>query len=481
MHPAESFKDEPSMIRKHSISFTLFALLIDIAGVIGGMLLTAWLRPVFNPLSFVAVIAERVQYPFFLYFLNPAIWAVAFLILNIYDGRRNLRVVDEFTSLTFGNLLAASMLAGILYLTARDVSRFLYISLAIFLYCYTLLWRLLRRILIPSSKQKSIQCRLLIVGHGQLGQEAEKRISQNGIENITVVGYVDDDPAKQGNPPDILGNLDQIKRIVEENDITDIIVALPRRAHQRLEQLMGSLRTVPVQIWMIPDYFQLTLLDARIEDFIGLPMLNMRASALDEYQLVIKRGLDLLLTIPIILIGLPAMGLIALAILIDDGRPIFFTQKRAGMNGKYFTMFKFRTMKAGAEKLQEQVNRIDDQGNLIHKQRNDPRVTRVGRFLRRFSLDELPQFFNVLIGNMSLVGPRPELPFLVEQYEPWQRKRFTVPQGLTGWWQIHGRSDKPMHLNTEADLYYIQNYTLWLDIQIILQTVWAILRGKGAY
>jgi lipopolysaccharide/colanic/teichoic acid biosynthesis glycosyltransferase len=128
-----------------------------------------------------------------------------------------------------------------------------------------------------------------------------------------------------------------------------------------------------------------------------------------------------------------------------------------------------------------QVAEIDGQGNLLHKQRADPRVTPLGRFLRRFSLDELPQLFNVLRGDMSLVGPRPELPELVEKYQPWQRERFAIPQGLTGWWQVSGRSDKPMHLHTEEDLYYINNYTLWLDIHILIRTFWIVLRGKGAY
>jgi len=138
-------------------------------------------------------------------------------------------------------------------------------------------------------------------------------------------------------------------------------------------------------------------------------------------------------------------------------------------------------MVANAEELNYLVERIDDHGNMIHKHSDDPRVTRVGRILRRLSLDELPQLFNVLRGDMSLVGPRPELPYLVEKYEPWQRKRFAVPQGLTGWWQINGRSDKPMHLNTEDDLYYVQNYSLLLDIQILFLTIWVVLRGKGAY
>jgi lipopolysaccharide/colanic/teichoic acid biosynthesis glycosyltransferase len=134
-----------------------------------------------------------------------------------------------------------------------------------------------------------------------------------------------------------------------------------------------------------------------------------------------------------------------------------------------------------AEAYQKEVSKRDQQGNLIHKQKDDPRVTRVGRVIRRTSLDELPQLINVLKGDMSLVGPRPELPWLVEKYEPWQRKRFAVPQGLTGWWQVNGRSEKPMHLNTEDDLYYIQHYSLLLDLQILWKTMFAVLKRQGAY
>jgi lipopolysaccharide/colanic/teichoic acid biosynthesis glycosyltransferase len=144
-------------------------------------------------------------------------------------------------------------------------------------------------------------------------------------------------------------------------------------------------------------------------------------------------------------------------------------------------MYKFRSMYEGSEARLKDVIHYDEDGNLIHKIPNDPRVTRVGRFLRRNSLDELPQFLNVLKGDMSLVGPRPELPILVEKYQPWQRARFAVPQGITGWWQVNGRSDKPMHLNTDDDLYYIQNYSLLLDLQIVFKTALVVLRGKGAY
>jgi len=189
----------------------------------------------------------------------------------------------------------------------------------------------------------------------------------------------------------------------------------------------------------------------------------------------------LIATVLLLVPALPIMALASVLIILDDGWPILFTQKRVGENGKLFQIYKFRTMVKDAEQLRKGVETLDDQGNLIHKWPDDPRVTRIGKILRRLSLDELPQFFNVLAGNMSLVGPRPELPDLVEKYEPWQRKRFAIPQGITGWWQIHGRSDKPMHLYTEEDLYYIQNYSIWLDILILIQTGWIVLRGKGAY
>jgi lipopolysaccharide/colanic/teichoic acid biosynthesis glycosyltransferase len=196
---------------------------------------------------------------------------------------------------------------------------------------------------------------------------------------------------------------------------------------------------------------------------------------------MIKRAFDISCGLFALIFALPLMALSAMLILLEDGMPIMFRQIRVGENGRFFEMLKFRTMVRDADQLQSQVEKRDAQGNLIHKTKDDPRITRVGRLLRRLSLDELPQLFNILGGSMSLVGPRPEMPYLVEKYQPWQRKRFAIPPGLTGWWQVSGRSDKPMHLHTEDDLYYIQNYSIWLDLQIIVRTIWVVLIGKGSY
>jgi lipopolysaccharide/colanic/teichoic acid biosynthesis glycosyltransferase len=160
---------------------------------------------------------------------------------------------------------------------------------------------------------------------------------------------------------------------------------------------------------------------------------------------------------------------------------VLFRQHRVGENGRLFLIYKFRTMVEGAERQFSQVVVEDENGTLLHKRPNDPRLTRVGRILRRLSLDELPQLYNVMRGEMSLVGPRPELPYFVERYDSWQLKRLAVPQGITGWWQVHGRSDKPMHLHTEDDIFYVQHYSMGLDILILFKTLWAVLRRKGAF
>ena len=202
---------------------------------------------------------------------------------------------------------------------------------------------------------------------------------------------------------------------------------------------------------------------------------------LSDYQRMTKRAFDLMLTLFLLPISIILGLFISLAIYFDDKTPVIIKQTRVGENGRLFIMYKFRTMVPEAESQRHLVEQYDENGKLIHKTKNDPRVTKVGKVLRKTSLDELPQLINVLKGDMSLVGPRPELPYLVDQYEPWQRKRFSVPQGITGWWQIHGRSDKPMHLHTEDDLYYVQHYSLLLDVYILFMTAIAVFKGEGAY
>jgi lipopolysaccharide/colanic/teichoic acid biosynthesis glycosyltransferase len=196
---------------------------------------------------------------------------------------------------------------------------------------------------------------------------------------------------------------------------------------------------------------------------------------------VAKRLVDLILGVAILILTLPIVALVAIVIRLDSEGPVIFRQQRVGENGRLFTMYKFRTMTADAAERQASVTAYTLSGELIHKRADDPRVTRIGRLLRRLSLDELPQLINVLRGEMSLVGPRPEMPWVVEQYDPWQYQRLAVPQGMTSWYVVNGRSEVPMHLNTEQDLRYIRDYSLFLDLKILWMSMGAVLKGRGAF
>ncbi|HEX7976247.1 MAG TPA: sugar transferase [Anaerolineales bacterium] len=470
------------MFRRFSINFALFSMSLDALLVAAALVAANAIRPDLNSLPFTSPVPGPLQLPWLLYLLFPAAWVAILLLLSVYDGRRNLKIADELTTLTLGSALATVSLAGTLYLSYREISRALFLTFIVLSYLFLIGWRLLARVGYRLSyTNPGAQRRVLIVGAGPVGMKMQEQIQENPFLGLTVAGYLDDNRAKRSTNPEILGCLEDARKVINSIGVDDVVIALPQRAHERVNRLVAEVHNLPVRVWVIPDYFHLALHKAVIEEFAGIPMLDLRAPALNEYQRLVKRAFDLTVTLLFMLPALPLMGIIALAIRQESEGPILFRQPRVGENGRLFEMLKFRTMVPEAEQLRHLVEKVDEQGNFIHKTSNDPRVTRVGRFLRKTSLDELPQLFNILKGNMSMVGPRPELPYLVDQYEPWQRKRFAVPQGLTGWWQVNGRSDKPMHLNTEDDLYYVQNYSLLLDIQILLKTIVVVVRGKGAY
>ena len=469
------------MLRRFSVNFALFSMLLDGLSVAFGLWLSAAVRPVMNALSFIKSVDSNVVMPIPLYILFPLIWVIIFSALSIYDGRKFLRAADELAVLFLSTFIAAVSSAGILYFSFREVSRALFVVFVISTFLLCLLWRVLARIYFRKRPQAStIARRLLVVGLGPLGQGVGKQIQRSRSENLTLIGFVDDGYEARKEEA-CLGDLQELQALIPKYNVTDVVVALPYSAYHKMSEIVLCLENLPVGVWIALGFFDLALYRTDIEDFAGIPMLDLRASAIDDYQRMIKRAFDVFAALFALIPALPLMALSALMILLADGAPVLFRQKRVGENGRLFEMLKFRTMVKNAEQLQALVEKQDAGGNLVHKTKDDPRVTRVGRLLRRFSLDELPQLFNILTGTMSLVGPRPEMPYLVEKYQPWQRKRFAIPPGLTGWWQVNGRSDKPMHLHTEDDLYYIQNYSIWLDIQILMRTVWVVLIGRGSY
>jgi exopolysaccharide biosynthesis polyprenyl glycosylphosphotransferase len=456
-------------------------MVLDILLTWLALFLAADLRPSLPPLLPFLVPVPDSSVPPLLYAAAPALWMLAFFLFSVYDPRRIYKVTDEFQNLTLATGLAALLFAGLLYLFFREFSRWLLMTFIVLDLTFLLRWRVLARLVFYFGRSPAARRNVLVVGAGEVGQRVGQMLQKYNWTGLQLAGYLDDKPHRCPAGLPILGKVEDVRLIVEQKQIDDVVIALPRRAYGEVNKLVLVLHDSPVHVRVVPDYFSLALYRATVDDFGGLPMINLRDPALNDVQRLFKRLFDLVVGGWLTLMALPIMGLVALAVKWDSAGPVLFRQKRVGENGRLFNMIKFRTMVVGAEEMQEQVNGRDDSGQLVHKRPDDPRITRIGRFLRRTSLDELPQLFNVLKGDMSLVGPRPELPWLMDQYQPWQHKRFAVPQGMTGWWQVNNRADKPMHLYTEDDIYYVQNYSLWMDIYILLKTPWVVLRGKGAY
>jgi exopolysaccharide biosynthesis polyprenyl glycosylphosphotransferase len=422
------------------------------------------------------------------YLLVPAIWGLAFLGLRVYDPARALRYLDDVQAVWSAVTWATLVFAGVAYLFFREFSRLLFFYFYLLDLAFLLGWRLILRWLLRLGLGRSLgePRRVLVAGAGVVGQELGQAIAAYRWTGLELVGYVDDDEAKQrknyaGSP--VLGTLENVWAIVSQYAVDEVLLALPPRAQEQARQLVLALQALPVNVRVVPDVFDLVFIRASVEEFVGIPLIGLREPAIEGPDRVVKRLFDLIVGGVVLVLLSPLMLVAALATRLDSPGPILLRQQRVGEGGRPFRMLKFRTMRVGAEAEEQQLAQETGKGPpVLVKRFDDPRITRVGHVLRRLSIDELPQLLNVLEGDMSLVGPRPELPWMVERYEPQHRKRFAVPQGMTGWWQVNGRSDRADYaLRIEDDLYYIRNWSIWLDLRILWMTVGAVLRGEGAY
>ena len=473
-----------SVLKRAGTTFTLTLLAIDLACTLLAFQLARFLRETV-PLG--VYLAEPLYASVWLYLVVPVIWAIVFVALDVYDPARALRYVDDVQTVTVATTVATLLFAGVAYLFFRELSRFLFFYFYLLDLIVLALWRgLLRGVLrLHPALWAAHARRVLIVGASSVGREIACALCAQRWAQLAPIGFVDDHPDPDL-PLPLLGPLSATARVVRERAVDEVIIALPLRAHEQLMTLVVALQELPVNIRLVPDILDLVFIRASVEEFAGLPLIGLREPVIDGVDGLVKRCFDLAVSGLILVLASPLMLLIALGIKLDSPGPALFCQQRVGEGGRLFWMLKFRTMVEGAED-QEQALVIEDATThqappVFQKQPDDPRVTRLGRVLRRASLDELPQLINVLLGEMSLVGPRPELPWLVERYQPWQRKRFAVPQGMTGWWQVNGRSERAEHqLRVEDDLYYIRNYSLLLDLRILYKTVGSVIRGEGAY
>lgn len=321
--------------------------------------------------------------------------------------------------------------------------------------------------------------RTLIVGWGKKAWEIYDQTSAAPALGYTIVGFVSPEEkfpirAKYKKVP-LLGSIHSLREIIQKKNIQQVFIALPRRSATLLEKIILECNGLPVGIKVVPDLYDVVVGQVRTHQIYGFPLIEIFPQLMAPWEWVVKRILDISISFVILIVSIPLSLVIALAIRLDSKGPVFYMQERVGKNGKIFRIIKFRSMIPDAEKF----------SGPVWATKNDPRVTRVGRVLRKLRLDEIPQFINVLKGDMSLVGPRPERPFFVEKLKkiyPLYTRRLLIKPGITGWAQIKGSYDQTIEdvkKKLEYDLFYFENMSFRMDLKILIMTVYIMLKGKG--
>ncbi len=412
--------------------------------------------------------------------------SIRFIGSGFYRPSRRMTLLDETTAIA-GNVITMIALLMVVVFLYRPFfySRLIFAFAAITIIGLLLSWRLLLIGIRHWFWSRGLgRERVLVVGGTGLGQLVMQSLTASPGIGYTLVGYLSDQPIIASNRARVfqyLGDLDDFETVVLQQDIQHVIIALPFWEYERLPELAARCQHLNVEYQIAPDIYQLSFDRVDIMHLSGIPLLQPKAVQLQGLNLALKRIFDLLAVLISLPITIPLAIIIAFLIWFDSGHPIIFRQQRVGKHGKLFTCYKFRTMVPDAEQRRKELIRHNEADGPLFKMRADPRVTRIGRWLRRTSLDELPQLYNVLRGDMSLIGPRPALPEEVARYEPWHHRRLAVLPGLACLPQALGRSEISFDEQVRLDIYYAENWSLSLDFRILMMVIPAILSGRGAW
>lgn len=387
------------------------------------------------------------------------------------DKVSSLNQVSKIFLAAFGGLLGTLAMAHFIYKNLELGRAVILLSTVLnFLYLYV------SRTTLRVVKTRFIAAgiglkRCLIVGAGSCGGKVMEHIVGHPEIGFNLVGFVDDDQTKKeisGIP--VLGTLSDLPTIIRNNNIEEVFLAIPSLSRDKQMNLIVKCEETGADFKIVSDIFGVITNQVKIDEIDEIPVIMLKQGVLSPTHAFIKRVMDIVISALMLIPALIIWPFIVILIRMDSKGPAIFKQQRLGKDGKIFLMYKFRTMFIDTPQYKEAPNMPED-----------PRITRVGRFLRKYSLDEIPQLLNVITGDMSMVGPRPEMPFIVEKYEEWQRRRLSVKPGITGLWQIVGRKKLPLYQNLEYDFYYIRNQSILLDITILWKTIPAVLFGKGAF
>lgn len=440
-----------------------------------------WLLEV-EPQNFVPFNSYRGQQ-----LLLTGLLAIIFTQLGVWRRRRGELWLDEMARISYATAMGfALIMAYTFFFRPLAVSRLMLFWAALLTLVLLGVVRLIRRwSLLASYRRGHLVDDVLLVGSGEPMRSVMRTLLARPDLGFRAIGYLCEGPDEANLGVDRIPNLGhwrRLKRILLQNpQLHTVFIAFPLTEHALIVRLVRICQKRGVNVQVAPDLFQLSFRHVELNNMGGIPMMGVRPKPISQAVYALKRATDLLMLMifaaPASLLGL----LIALAIWLESRGPVFYRQERIGQGGRRFHMVKFRSMIVDADAMKRDLLPLNEVDGPIFKIKDDPRLTRVGRVIRRLSLDEIPQFYNVLLGHMSMVGPRPPLAEEVAQYETWHMRRLEVPGGLTGLWQISGRSDLTFDEQCLLDLYYIENWTLGMDIRIILQTVPYLLFSRGAY
>jgi exopolysaccharide biosynthesis polyprenyl glycosylphosphotransferase len=410
------------------------------------------------------------------------VWLVTAWLTEVYGSYRKRPLATEILRVAKALVATGIGIAAIGYLQKHEISRLL--VLVYFAICFVSLAvnRVVVRALARAAHRRGHNTRrFAVAGAGLPAREIVRAMSAHAEWGYEFAGYIVDGPAPDAlDRTKILGTLDELEHLLRRAVLDEVIFAVPRERLAAVDGAILACEEQGVAARVCIDLFATRTAKRRLDDLDGIPLLSFSTTPSDALALAAKRALDVVLSAAVLVALSPLFLAVAAAIKLESPGPVFFRQRRVGMNGREFMLNKFRSMYADAESRLESLRARNEVSGPVFKMRDDPRVTRVGRFLRRTSIDELPQFWNVLRGEMSVVGPRPPIPSEVKQYQRWHRRRLSVRPGITCTWQVSGRSGIAFDRWMKLDLAYIDNWSLWHDVKILARTIPAVLTGRGA-
>lgn len=467
------------MLKKHSKFFESLLLLADWFTLSVAWVSSYYLRFYSGIIPVYKGIPPFKIYLTLLVFMIP-LWGLVFKVFGLYRPRRVSTRFYEIVDIGKASTFATLILVSLTFLYRQyEFSRLTFFYFWLINIVLLSLTRILFREFLRFLRQKGYNQRYaLIIGTEKLGQDLAKRLQKHPELGIQVSGFLTSDLNSIGNAIQrikVLGKYSDVREFVTKLGIDIVFIALPFNAHNHLREVLDWIGDEMVSIMVLPDLFEFITLRGSVCEFEGMPLISLRDTPLYGWNIIGKRLLDIIFASLVLIITSPVIGIVALLIKITSQGPVFFKQERMGMDGKIFNMLKFRTMFTNAEQ----------ETGPVWTKKDDPRCTKTGKFLRRTSIDELPQFINVLRGDMSIVGPRPERPVFIENFRntiPKYMLRHKMKAGITGWAQVSGwRGNTSLEKRIEYDLYYIENWTLNFDLKIIWLTLWNGFVNKHAY